>query len=164
MNEFDPEQFEAELQTLRPARPPQRTVARLLAKLPTKVSPDASPSPMKRSSSLWPGLLRWLIPAAAATVLLMCWWRESARTPVKPSRAQQLISSAQPLLKADKVEIDRQLVANFDAVGKLPSGEPVRFHCRQWMEKIWLRDTAKGLVIEQTTPHLEIVPIRFETD
>ena len=71
---------------------------------------------------------------------------------------------AAPLLKADKVEIDRQLVADFDAVGKLPSGEPVRFRCQQWMEKVWLRDTAKGVVIEQTTPRLEIVPIRFETD
>jgi len=164
MNDFNLEQFEAELQTLKPGRPPQRTVACILAKLPARASQDAFPARREEPRGFWPGLLRWLIPTAAVTTLLIGWFIEHAGTPAKPSRAQHLVSSIQPLLKADKVEIDRRLVANFDAVGKLPSGEPVRFRCQQWMEKVWLRDTAKGLVIERTIPHLEIVPIRFETD
>ena len=83
--------------------------------------------------------------------------------PQKPAATQPLASSARPLLKADKVEIDRQLVAGFDAIARLPSGEPIRFRCQQWMDKVRLRDSGAGLVIERTTPRLEIVPVRFET-
>jgi hypothetical protein len=66
-------------------------------------------------------------------------------------------------IKADQLELNRQLVANYDAVGSLPSGEPIRFHCAQWIDKVSLRDSSAGLVIERTTPRLEITPIGFET-
>ena len=90
-------------------------------------------------------------------------WRVT-NTPRNRNQGPEPIASAdRPLLKADKVEIDRQLVADFDAIARLPSGEPVRFRCQQWMDKVWLRDSAAGLVIERTTPRLEIVPVRFET-
>jgi hypothetical protein len=68
-----------------------------------------------------------------------------------------------PPLKADSVQIDEQLVGAFDAVGRLPSGEPVRFHCREWMDNVVLRDKTRGVVIEQRTPRVEVVPVRFET-
>jgi hypothetical protein len=66
-------------------------------------------------------------------------------------------------LKADRVEINRQLLANYDAVGRLPGGEPVRFRCAQWMDKVSVSDSAAGFRIERTIPRLEIVPIGFET-
>jgi hypothetical protein len=68
-----------------------------------------------------------------------------------------------PPLKADSVQIDEQLVGAFDAVGRLPNGEPVRFHCREWMDNVVLRDKTRGVVIEQRTPRVEVVPVRFET-
>jgi hypothetical protein len=67
------------------------------------------------------------------------------------------------VLKADKVEIDRQLVADFDAITDLPGAQPMRFRCEQWVDKVRLRDTAAGLVIERTTPRVKIVPVRFDT-
>jgi hypothetical protein len=164
MNDFNPEQFEAELQTLRPAKPPERATARILKALAERATRDGSPAGSPRPRLDWAALARWLVPAAAVIVLLGGWLFGHPNAPAEPPRPRHLASSAHPLLKADKVEIDRRLVADFDAVAKLPSGEPVRFHCQQWMEKVSLRDTAKGLVIEQTAPRLEIVPVRFETE
>jgi hypothetical protein len=68
-----------------------------------------------------------------------------------------------PALKADDVEFDQQLVAAFDAVARLPGGQPVRFRCREWADAVVLRDSARGIVIEQRTPRLEVVPVSFET-
>ena len=65
-------------------------------------------------------------------------------------------------LKADKLEIDRHLIARFDAIGHLPNGQPVRFRCAQWLDNVSVRDSATGLLIERTAPRLEIVPIGFE--
>jgi hypothetical protein len=61
------------------------------------------------------------------------------------------------------VEIDRQLLAQFEAVGRLPDGRPVRFRCSQWMDDLLVRDSADGLILKRTAPRLEIVPIGFET-
>jgi hypothetical protein len=163
MNDSNSEQFEAELQTLRLAKPPQRGLNRILSELPSLVALPALPA-TQSARRIWIGLLRFLVPAGAVTILLASWVVQDQNTSTQQPRPRHLVSSPHSLLRADKIEIDRQLVADFDAVGKLPSGEPVRFRCQQWMEKVSLRDTAKGLVIEQTTPHLEIVPIRFETE
>jgi len=66
------------------------------------------------------------------------------------------------MIKADDVEIDQRLVSSFDAVAQLPSGLPVRFRCREWADEVVLRDTARGIVIEQRAPRLEVVPVSFE--
>jgi hypothetical protein len=55
------------------------------------------------------------------------------------------------------------LVAAFDAVARLPDGQPVRFRCREWSDGVVLRDSARGIVIEQRMPRLEVVPVSFET-
>jgi hypothetical protein len=161
MSDFYPEQLESELRALQPVRPPRETIDRVLKCLPSQAAqPAVTTAP--GFAGRWPRLLKILIPAGAVTVLLATWVIQR-QTPAPTQQSQHAGSSAHSPLRADKVEIDRQLVADFDAVGRLPSGEPVRFRCQQWMEKVKLRDTAKGLVIEQTTPHLEIVPVRFET-
>src|SRR5260370_31659774 len=66
-------------------------------------------------------------------------------------------------LKPDDVQISRELISAFDAVGQLPSGEPVRFHCRNWMDRVVWSAQDRGLVIERSTPRLEAVPVKFET-
>ena len=71
-------------------------------------------------------------------------------------------SGIEPMVRADNVEIDRQLVATFDTVAQLPDGEPVRFRCSEWLDDVVLRDSARGILIEHRMPHLEIVPVGFE--
>ena len=161
MTDFDAEQFEAELRTLKGARPPQATLDRILTELGTQSKRKRAPAEPAQVC-LWRSVLRWVVPAACAVVVAL--WYAGHENSAKPKPGiQPIVSAGRPLLRADKVEIDRQLVADFDAVARLPGGEPVRFRCQQWMDKVWLRDTAAGLVIERTTPRLEIVPVRFET-
>ena len=64
---------------------------------------------------------------------------------------------------ADAVQLSQELVSDFEAVGELPSGEPVRFHCREWNDTAVFHDSRRGLVIEQKVPRLEVVPVGFET-
>jgi hypothetical protein len=163
MSAFDPEQFEAELKRLRPAKPPLEMLHRISVELSSQPARPARSGPTQRPLWNWPGLLRWGLPAGAlAALCATLYWKHQATFLAQPPN-QHLASSGRPVLRADKVEIDRQWVAGFDAVAKLPSGEPIRFRCEQWMDKVQWRDSAKGLVVEQTTPRLEIVPIRFET-
>jgi hypothetical protein len=85
-------------------------------------------------------------------------------TPPAAGVAQTLTAvPKKPTLKADRVEIDRQLVGAFDAVARLPSGEPIRFRCRQWMDQVVFRDSSRGVVVEKRSPRLEVVPVGFET-
>ena len=149
MSDFDPSQLESELRAFVPAQPPRHVVNKTLERL----------SPSETEDRGW-GLhdaLSWLIPAlgvglVAVLVLILpsAWVR-------RPTAA------ADTSLKADQVEINRQLLANYDAVGRLPDGEPVRFRCAQWVDKVSVSDSAAGFRIERTIPRLEIVPIGFET-
>jgi hypothetical protein len=66
-------------------------------------------------------------------------------------------------VKADDVRIDQQLVSTFDAVALLPTGEPVRFRCREWMDEVVLRDSRRGVEVARRVPRVEVVPVRFET-
>ena len=83
------------------------------------------------------------------------------QTPVHQA-AQSVVKPESPL-RADNVEIDRQLVTSFDTVTQLPNGEPVRLQCREWLDAVVLRDSARGVVIERQVPRFEVVPVRFET-
>ena len=90
----------------------------------------------------------------------MAWW-------VRPSHEQRHAKADDPAPKVipqpEDVEIDRQLVALFETVAKLPSGVPVRLRCQEWTDDVVLRDSARGLVIERRTPRLEVVPVSLET-
>src|SRR5262249_21643654 len=164
MKSDNPESFETELQRLKPAKPPQELAVRLVNLAPARFTKQLQLSRKpKTSSSTWWWLLRWLAPGAiAASVGLGIWFRQASGS--RNNLAHQAV--ALPIktpVKADDVEIDRQLLTAFDAVARLPGGEPVRFRCREWMDQVVLRDSARGVVIEQRTPRLEVVPVRFET-
>jgi hypothetical protein len=66
-------------------------------------------------------------------------------------------------LIADSVKVDEELVSSFDVVAKLPSGEPVRFRCQKWNDQLVVTDTNRGVEITQSSPRVEVVPVRFET-
>jgi hypothetical protein len=163
MNDRDElERFEAELHRLKPAALPEEFMARLAAAQPVfRTQPPIRPQ--STPFDTWWRLLRWLAPvtAAAALVAVALVWQ--LPKPEVKSPSGHLAVSAKPALKADDVEIDRQLVAAFDAVARMPGGEPVRFRCREWTDNVVLRDSARGVVVEQRTPRLEIVPVRLET-
>jgi hypothetical protein len=163
MNEFDPEQFEAELRTLKPAKPSHEFLNRVSVALTEDAKGDCAHRGTDWPSWDWRALLRWLAPVVAMAAVAAFWYFEYPTPSPTPPRVQRLGSSSRPPLRADKVEIDRQLLADFDAVGQLASGEPVRFRCHQWVDKVKLSDSAAGLVIERKRPRLEIVPVRFET-
>jgi hypothetical protein len=107
-------------------------------------------------------LLRWLAPTTVVVAIAMGLWFNQPDKAAKPTRLQPGAQS-QPALKPNDLEIDRQLLASFDAVARLPGGEPVRFRCREWMDQVVVRDSSRGVVIEERKPRLEIVPVGFET-
>jgi hypothetical protein len=66
-------------------------------------------------------------------------------------------------IKADKIQVGHSLAASFDAVAQSPGGEPVLFRCRAWQDDLMVRDNANGVWVRQSTPRIEVVPVRFET-
>jgi hypothetical protein len=160
MNEREHEVFEAELRRLNPARLPDEFASRLNAPPPM---PSRKFEARQRSQvwrlqwSLW---LRWLAPvtAVAVALLVVVGQLNRGRNSAPPTTA-----ASAPTLKADQVEIDRQLLDSFDAVANLPDGEPVRFRFQQWMDAVTLRDSVRGVEVVRRTPRIEVVPVSFAT-
>jgi len=128
VNDQQQEQFEKELRWIWPAPPPPDFMARLSEARP--VTPIRRRIEVAKPGLLeiWLRRLRWLAPATAATVLAvgLAWhWYVRANRAPKPDLAQE--TAAPPALKADAVQIGHELVSTFDAVAKLPNGEPIRF-------------------------------------
>ncbi len=147
----DYDQFEKELRRQKPAAAPPELLAKLAARRPSSHPVLRGAEPV---APLWLLFRRWLLPATAVLVTAVFLWRFH---PTVEERAD-----AAPV-RADEVQIDRELLASFDTVARLPGGEPVRFRCREWVDEVTVRDKERGLVIEQRAPRLEVVPVRFET-
>jgi hypothetical protein len=165
MNDRDPRLFEAELVRLKPAQPPEEFLDRLAAMRPVSPAPREARSRLVPPPAAWWWRLRWWASATAAAaiavvVILLVWrWPVSTSKPINPSATV----SPPRAVKSEDIEIDQRLIATFDAVARMPSGEPVRFRCREWTDEVVLRDSVRGVVIERQTPRLEIVPVSFET-
>ncbi len=160
MNEREQELFEAELRRLKPARLPDEYELRLNSPppVPSREFETRQRSLARRPDwSLW---LRWLAPltAVAAALLVVVSQLNRGRNSAPPSSG-----ASAPTLKADQVEIDRQLLGSFDAVADMPDGEPVRFRFQQWMEAVTLRDSVRGVEVVQRTPRIQVVPVSFAT-
>ncbi len=162
MTDKEQELFEAELRRIAPARPPSDLMARLMAAGPPDIMRHEAERPVVPGlRALWLPRLRWLVPAAVVVITALGVWRVGL-WPASVSWPTRAVAAAPPL-KADDVRIDRELISEFDAVARLPSGEPFRFRCCQWMDQVVVSDKERGIVIEQRTPRLEVVPVRFET-
>lgn len=160
MNERENDLFEAELRRLEPSRLPDDFQSRLHP-APPMLSREFEMRPRAQVGRLdWSLWLRWLAPVTAVAVallVLVSQWNRG-RNSAPPTTA-----AAAPTLKADQVEIDRQLLGSFDAVANMPDGEPVRFRVHQWMDAITLRDSVRGVEVVQRTPRIEVVPVSFAT-
>jgi len=108
-------------------------------------------------------VLRFFVPVAAVALLTLLLWHHGLQRENAPITKHEAAPSSPPIAKVDDVKIAEDLVSSFDTLAKLPDGEPVRFRCRQWVDKVTLSDKAHGLVLEQRTPRMEIIPVGFET-
>jgi hypothetical protein len=107
------------------------------------------------------GILRWSLPATAVLALVgLTWWQVTSQTEAHRSIAANLTKPAR--IHADQVSINQDLVSTFDAVSPLPTGEPVRYRCRQWLDEVKFRDSTKGVEVARRIPRLEVQPIGFE--
>ena len=161
MNEFEPELLETELHRLKPAPPPEEFMERCADKLAAGVRHRTISPVAARHYTAWGRLLRWLAPVTAAAVIATLF-------SIKPSTkftkvpAPSLPAPEGETMNADDVEIVQELVATFDAVAHLPSGEPVRFRCSEWIDDVVLRDSTRGILIQNRVPRLEVEPVSFE--
>lgn len=170
MTDPELENFERQLRRTRPARLPEDFSARLRAAEPeAKAGAASAPGgpPTRNFLRTLQRSLRWLIPATAAAALVMVAGHGSRPFANRPASfaagSKTGIRAAGPLLRADDVKIDQRLVSSFDAVARLPGGEPVRFRCENWMDQTVVSDKSRGLVVENSRPRFEVVPVGFET-
>src|SRR5262249_3949286 len=146
-----------------PAVPPEELRCRIGALKPNRPGLENPSSSSGVGTGGWVARFWWSIATAAALAIAIAILYPHYSTPIQKASRPLLTKAAQSQAKADQIEIDQQLLSVFDAIARLPSGEPVRFHCREWMYGIVLRDSARGFVLERQMPRLEVVPVRFET-
>ena len=152
------DKFETELRRMQPAAVPPDLLARLRAAR-VEPAPVRLPAPQNNFSwtawfAGWRGLA-WATPVATVLLIWLAWGPA-----VAPGQAELADSHG---IKANAVQVGSSLVASFDAVAQMPDGEPVRFRCRQWQDDVMVHDDANGVFITQSTPRVEVVPVRFET-
>jgi hypothetical protein len=165
MTDLEQENFESQLRRTKPATPPEDFAARLLAAEPKAgVGVESEPSVPQIPDFLrmLRRTLRWLIPATAVALVTMFVWHGSRQAGSVTNSRTGAVAAAS-LLKADDVKIDQKLVSSFDAVARLPGGEPVRFRCENWMDQVVLSDKSRGLRVEDSKPRFEVVAMGFET-
>ena len=157
MNHPELESFETELRSLSPAQPPAELLERLAARrpVPAQVLKAQAGAPGRT----WVDVLNWFMPATAVAALVI-----GGLVLMAPHTGKSPAGvAAVPSAPEETVEIDRELLASYDAIAQLASGEPVRFHCREWDEKVTVRDPARGIAIERRIPRLEVTPVSLET-
>ena len=165
MTDRETNQFEEKLRRSRPAKPPEELWSRLLAAKQPKKARSAVALPALAALG-WRRVLQLFVPATGLALLAVLVWPGHMRHSVLKSPAldpQSQASSGAPAIKADDVEIAQDLVSSFDTLAKLPNGEQVRFRCRQWLDQVTLSDKSHGVVFQERTPRIEVIPVGFET-
>lgn len=163
MTEREEQAFEQQLRQFRPQPMPEELKCRLSSAL---TGAPESARPARKTSLPWGLLLlRWLTPVAAVVVLTAILWRSQNQVAERPALepANEPKAAAAPTIKADNIQIGEELVSSFDAVARLPSGEPVRFRVERWMDEVAVDDSAQGLSFERRMPRVVVTPVRFET-
>jgi len=166
VTDHEQEKLEAQLRQLRLGKLPEKLVERLQTAVSPSLTFSPKAPPQLSSAPSFLQILRWLIPATAAILITAVIWRgqqDSTRLVVPSDSSQKAVATTRPSLKADNVQIGKELVSSFDAVATLPGGEPVRFRCQQWMNKVVVDDEKQGLLVENRTPRFVVVPVGFET-
>lgn len=157
------EQFEENLRRIAPAKVPADLAGRLRAARVVAPRQKELQSPRVSRWVHWLAGWRGLAVATPAVALGVFLWL-AARPGTEPVTRPGKIEPADSIgIKASNVQVGHSLVASFDAVAQWPDGEPVRFRCRQWQDDVVIHDNKDGVVISQSTPRVEVVPVRFES-
>ena len=160
MTENELARFEAELKRAQPARLSEKFMAKLRA---AKRGNGALDRESLQSEGVWrPGWSLWAWLSSALAVIAVGF------IVVHGKLHRQLNSIQQPLaidygLKADDLQVNQELISSYEVVATLPTGEPVRFRCRKWEDQLVVKDKKRGVEIQQDSPRVEVVPVRFET-
>ena len=158
MMDEEQERLEAALRRTPPATVPTELMERLRAATAAEPAPRIAPRIAPRRALRWTDwfagwrAMAWATPVAAMVII----WLTAANSAVDKGSAAPAI--AQP----NAVQVGHSLVASFDEVAQMPGGEPVRFHCREWQDDVVIHDDAHGVVVSQSTPRVEMIPVRFE--
>ncbi|HEV7926075.1 MAG TPA: hypothetical protein VGR14_12005 [Verrucomicrobiae bacterium] len=160
MSEQEQERFEAELRRTQPAPVPRKFMDRLQAADPSIHAAQRGRRQPATEWTHWWRLARWLAPALAAVAVAFLIGHANSGSKSNPAD-KPLVAAAG--LKANDVQVDHELVSSFDVVATLPGGEPVRFRCRKWKDQLLVTDKSSGVEIEQNSPRIEVMPVRFET-
>lgn len=154
MNEDEVKRIEDGLRRIAPAPLPSRLMGQLRAAT-TVARPLNQVAPRRVSRwGYWLASWRALAVATPAATVLVIWLMTRQTSGAKPESTG---------LEASAVVVGHSLVASFDTVARLPGGEPVRFRCREWQDNVVIHDDEHGVVISQSTPRVEVIPMRFET-
>jgi len=160
VTDHEQERFESELRRMAPARPPAELLKRMREPKPA-LQPASQPDTASLAGWFFrTARMRWLMAATPVLIAALVFVRLESRPVAVPGK---LGSAGSPGIKANDVQVDHALVTSFDAVAELPGGEPVRFRCRKWMDQVVMTDSSHGLVVQQSSPRVEVVPVRFET-
>jgi hypothetical protein len=153
------DRLETSLRQIRPAAPPAELLARLRSAKPSTPAAPVARSARAFQWTQWATCWRGLIygaPAAALLLLIGLAWYPASRT-------AGLLPAASTRGNSNDVQVGHSLLASFDTIAQMPGGAPVRFRCREWQDHVTIQDPARGMEVTETTPRVEIIPLRFET-
>ena len=158
MNDNDP--LEEELRRLRPAAAPEAFQRRLLGVVvgdPGRTRDTVAPAdrPLAWLASLrLPWMAAWIaVPALAlALAAAFLWHRPSPPSP--PTTAGFV---------PDSITLSQEVLARYDGdIVQRPDGEVVRLICYDRVNRVILKDSRRGSVIEHREPQREIVPVHLD--
>ena len=161
MNDNDP--LEEELRRLRPAAAPEAFQRRLLG-----IAADRPGRPRDAAApAVWP--LAWLVslrrprtaawlaaPALALALAAAFLWH-------RPSPSALPASRATVGFVPDSITLSQEVLARYDGdIVQRPDGEVVRLVCYDRVNRVILKDSRRGSVIEHREPQREIVPVHLD--
>ena len=162
MNDNDP--FEEELRRLRPAAPPAAFQQRLLdiAAEPRGRSRDAAlpaAPPFAWLAALWrPRAAAWIAASVFGLALAAAflWHRPQPAVPAVPR-------AATADFVPDSITLSQEVLARYDgSIVQRPDGEVVRLICYDRVDRVILKDSRQGSIVEHREPRREIVPVHLD--
>ena len=162
MNDNDP--LEEELRRLRPAAAPEAFQRRLLGVVagdPGRTREAVAPAiqPFAWLAFLWrPRAAAWIAAPAFALALAAAflWWHRSS-PPIST------VTQATVGFVPDSITLSQEVLARYDGdIVQRPDGEVVRLICYDRVNRVILKDSRRGSVIEHREPQREIVPVHLD--
>ncbi len=163
----DNDSFEAELRQLRPATPPaawQERLLRIVAAPPPRRRGPAAPaaSPFAWFASLCrPGTAAWIAAPAFGLVLAAAFLWQRPPPSARPAAPVNPVAGAD--FVPDSMTLSQEVLARYDGgIVQSPDGEVVRLVCYDRVDRVVLKDSRRGSVVERREPQREIVPVHLD--